>query len=52
VLYTHVEGGTGAGTRTVSEPFPTQWKCLTCDFNNESYFRNCFKCYAPRPQFQ
>lgn len=53
MLYTTVEGGTGAGrVKPLATPFPNQWRCSSCDFNNEKYFRNCFKCYAPRPKFQ
>jgi len=51
MLYTHVEGGTGAGVRTVAEAYPHQWQCRSCNFNNERYFRNCFRCYAPRPNY-
>ena len=53
MVYTSVEGGTGAGTvKAPSAPFPHDWKCLKCGDYNKKSWRNCLKCCAPRPIFQ
>ena len=53
MLYTNVQGGTGAGKKKALAPsFPHDWKCLNCGDYNQKFCVNCIKCYAPRPAYQ
>jgi hypothetical protein len=53
MLYTSVQGGTGAGRKkALAFPFPHDWKCLKCGNYNKKNWANCSACVAPRPNFQ
>lgn len=54
-LYTHVQGGTGAGTRKFPKPQnKTDWTCPKkdggCGKSIKYYWTSCPNCGHPRPE--
>lgn len=47
MLTVNVQGGTGAGRRTV-QPDPEPWVCVSCARELAAYWTRCPTCASPR----